>query len=84
MQNVVDGQFSMPFCAAVALREGQMTWDDYAKHIDDAQTLALCAKVSTRIDADASVRLHPRRLCRENPLCGAAHLTDPGAWPKSL
>ena len=50
-KNVVDGQFSMPFVAAVALRAGQMTWDDYARHIDDPHTLALCRKVSTRVDA---------------------------------
>ncbi|MEK9721947.1 MAG: MmgE/PrpD family protein [Rhodospirillaceae bacterium] len=46
-ESVVDGQFSMPFCAAVVLREGAMAWDDYAKHLGDAETLALCKKVKT-------------------------------------
>jgi len=52
-QSVVDGQFSMPFCAAVALREGGLTWDDYAKHLHDAATLALCRKVKTNVDERA-------------------------------
>jgi len=52
-ESVVDGQFSMPFCAAVVMREGAMAWDDYAKHIEDATTLALCKKVRTVADAKA-------------------------------
>ena len=51
--SVVDGQFSMPFCAAVVLREGNMAWDDYAKHLNDEDTRALCRKVSTVHDAKA-------------------------------
>tara|TARA_R110000787_G_scaffold137458_23_gene250833 strand:- start:94011 stop:95399 length:1389 start_codon:yes stop_codon:yes gene_type:complete len=43
--SVVDGQFSMPFVAAVVLREGAMTWDDYATHLQDEETLALTRKV---------------------------------------
>ena len=40
--SVVDGQFSMPFCAAVALRDWRdLAWDDYARHIDDDDTAAL-------------------------------------------
>ena len=49
-KNVVDGQFSMPFVAAVALREGGMDWDDYARHIDDPETLALCQRVDCVVD----------------------------------
>jgi 2-methylcitrate dehydratase PrpD len=47
----VDGQFSMPFCGAVVLREGTMGWDDYSKHLNDNETLALAAKFSTVTDA---------------------------------
>jgi 2-methylcitrate dehydratase PrpD len=50
---IVDGQFSMPFCAAVTLREGGMAWDDYARHIDDEKTLALCRRVHTLTDPRA-------------------------------
>ncbi|PPR65540.1 MAG: hypothetical protein CFH02_01879, partial [Alphaproteobacteria bacterium MarineAlpha3_Bin1] len=52
-QGVVDGQFSMAFCAAVALREGGLAWDDYAKHINDDKTLELCRRVHARPDEQA-------------------------------
>lgn len=52
-KSVVDGQFSMPFCAAVALREGGLTWDDYKKHLSDQTTLTLTAKVKAVVDARA-------------------------------
>lgn len=52
-KSVVEGQFSMPFCAAVALREGGMAWDHYAKHIGDEDTLALSRRVRTVVDARA-------------------------------
>ena len=52
-KSVVDGQFSMAFCAAVALRSGGFVWDDYARHLSDPVTLALCKKVRTRIDPEA-------------------------------
>jgi len=48
--NVVDGQFSMPFCAAVALREGKMAWDDYDRHLSDADTMSLCQRINTVVD----------------------------------
>jgi 2-methylcitrate dehydratase PrpD len=51
-RSVVDGQFSMAFCAAVALRTGNLAWDDYATHLGDPTTLALCRKVRTTIDRD--------------------------------
>jgi 2-methylcitrate dehydratase PrpD len=51
--SVVDGQFSMAFCAAVALRSGSFVWDDYARHLHDLETLALCKRVWTRIDPKA-------------------------------
>ena len=47
-QSVVDGQFSMPFCAAVVLREGTMLWDHYAKHLKNPDTLALTKKSHLR------------------------------------
>lgn len=51
--SVVDGQFSMAFCASVALRSGGLAWDDYARHLGDPVTLALCKRVKTRIDPRA-------------------------------
>jgi 2-methylcitrate dehydratase PrpD len=52
-QSVVDGQFSMPFCAAVALREGGLAWDDYKKHLNDKTTRALTRRVKAVVDARA-------------------------------
>ena len=52
-KSVVDGQFSMAFCASVALRTGGLAWDDYARHLGDPVTLALCKRVRTRIDPNA-------------------------------
>ena len=49
-KSVVDGQFSMAFCAAIALRKGAFVWDDYARHLGDPEVLALCKKVRTQVD----------------------------------
>lgn len=59
-KSTVDGQFSMPFLAAVALREHGLVWDDYARHLADPVTLALCRKVRTRVDdaAEAEFPAH--------------------------
>lgn len=54
--NYVDGQFSMPFVAAVALRDGAMDWDSYERHLADADTLALCGKISTVNDSLAEAQ----------------------------
>jgi 2-methylcitrate dehydratase PrpD len=60
-KNVVDGQFSMPFVAAVALREGRLVWDDYSRHLADVETLALCQRVHTVADPVAE-REYPRNM----------------------
>ena len=52
-KSVVDGQFSMPFCAAVVLREGTLSWDHYAVHLHDRNTRDLGRLVSTIVDAQA-------------------------------
>jgi 2-methylcitrate dehydratase PrpD len=51
--SIVDGQFSMPFCAAVVLRHGNLLWDDYPVQLKDKETLALCRKVNTVVDERA-------------------------------
>lgn len=52
-KSVVDGQFSMPFVAAVALRRGGMGWDDYPRHLSDRETLDLCRRTATAVDPEA-------------------------------
>lgn len=49
-KNYVDGQFSMPFVAAVAIRDGKMGWDSYAPHLQDGDTLALCKRIRSVVD----------------------------------
>ena len=51
-RNYVDGQFSMPFVAAVALREGGMSWDSYAAHLDDPRTRSLCRRISSVVNPE--------------------------------
>lgn len=60
-KSIVDGQFSMPFLAAVALREGGMGWDDYARHLHDPETLALTRRVTSVIDPQAEAE-YPRQM----------------------
>lgn len=59
--SIVDGQFSMPFCAAVMLREGTLGWDHYRSHLQDEQTLDLGRRVSTVVDPKAEA-LFPENM----------------------
>ena len=59
-KSVVDGQFSMPFLAAVVLRQGAMGWDDYPRHLEDPDTLALCQKISSVVDPRAEAEFPAR------------------------
>ena len=52
-KSVVDGQFSMPFCAAVAVQSGGLKWDDYKNHLSNKDTLSLCSKITVNPDMDA-------------------------------
>jgi 2-methylcitrate dehydratase PrpD len=52
-QSVVDAQFSMPFCAAVAAREGGLSWDHYDIHLGDETTRDLTRRVRAVVDARA-------------------------------
>ncbi len=72
-RNVVEGQFSMPFVAAVALREGAMQWDHYARHIQDAKTLALCKRVRAVVDpaAEAEFPRYMSAIARVRTRAGA-------------
>lgn len=60
-KTVVDGQFSMPFLAAVALRSGGMGWDDYDRHLTNSETLDLCRRVTTAPDPKPEAEF-PERL----------------------
>ena len=49
-KNDVEGQFSMPFVAAVILRQGHFEWDDYGRHLGDPETMRLCRRVTAIVD----------------------------------
>jgi 2-methylcitrate dehydratase PrpD len=51
--SIVDGQFSMPFSAAVAFRQRGFVWDDYARNLTNLATLNLCKKVAVYVDDQA-------------------------------
>jgi 2-methylcitrate dehydratase PrpD len=57
-QSVVDGQFSMPFTAAVALVRGSFGWDDYAR-LDDPSVLRMAERVEVRRDERLEGLSHP-------------------------
>jgi 2-methylcitrate dehydratase PrpD len=65
-KNYVDGQFSMPFVAAVAIRDGKMGWDSYAPHLADDETLALCKRIRSIVDpkVEAEFPAHMSGLVR--------------------
>ena len=52
-KSIVDGQFSMPFCAAVTVKSGGLQWDDYKNHLNNKDTLSLCNKIKVSPDEDA-------------------------------
>jgi 2-methylcitrate dehydratase PrpD len=56
----------MPFVAAVAIRDGKMGWDSYAPHLGDGDTLALCKRIRSIVDAkvEAEFPAHMSGLVR--------------------
>jgi 2-methylcitrate dehydratase PrpD len=86
-RNVVDGQFSMAFCAAIALDQGRFGWDDY-RRLGEPGVDALCDKVNVRRDEaveaasphpfGARVRLRTRKGSFE------LMIRDPSGEPESF
>ena len=58
VRSVVDGQFSMPFTAAVALDQGRFGWDDY-RRLGDPELDALCERIDVVVDETVENRAHP-------------------------
>ncbi|MCJ8056114.1 MmgE/PrpD family protein [Shinella curvata] len=57
-KTVVDGQFSMPFAAAVALYQGSFSWDDYAL-LGNSDIEAIAARVDVRREEQLEGLRHP-------------------------
>jgi 2-methylcitrate dehydratase PrpD len=59
-QTIVDAQFSLPYCAAVAVRKGRASVEDFTeKSIRDDDVLDLASKVSWELDQEAEQK-YPR------------------------
>lgn len=68
-QNIVDGQFSVFFTAAMALLEGRFGWDSY-RRLQDPAVVQLMARMRSREAAPPVVAITTRRgekLVREVP-----------------
>jgi 2-methylcitrate dehydratase PrpD len=59
-RNVVDGQFSMHFVGAVALREGRFVWESY-RFVGDPAIDALCDRIDVVVDP-AVEAIYPAKL----------------------
>lgn len=60
-RDVVDAQFSMPFAAAVAVIEGGMGWESYARRLGTPEVAALMEKVDVVDDPEVEA-LFPARF----------------------
>jgi len=58
-KSVVDGQFSMHFAAAVALKTGDLRWDDYVRYLGDSEVAAFCDRIVVHQDPIAEAN-YPR------------------------
>ena len=86
-RNVVEGQFSMAFCAAVALDQGSFGWDDY-RRLGEARIDTLCDKIGVRRDeAVEAASPHPFGA-RVSLKTGKGDfdllITDPSGEPESF
>lgn len=57
-RSIVDGQFSMPFTAAIALHKGSFGWDDYAL-LGNQEVEAISARIDVRRDESLEGLRHP-------------------------
>ncbi|TWF59206.1 MmgE/PrpD family protein [Neorhizobium alkalisoli] len=85
-RSVVDGQFSMPFTAAVAMKKGQFGWDDYAL-LGTSEIDALASRVTVSRDESLEGRPHPfgaNIRLRTSSGEFSAHVPDPRGEPENF
>lgn len=85
-RSVVEGQFSMPFAAAVALQRGRFGWDDYDL-LGAAESDALSDLVEVRHDPSLEGLRHPFGATLEVEAGGTVHrlrIPDPSGEPDSF
>ncbi|MDO9638309.1 MAG: MmgE/PrpD family protein [Pseudotabrizicola sp.] len=85
-RSIVDGQFSMPFAAAVALLRGRFGWDDYDL-LGTADADAVAARVDVRQDASLEGLRHPFGAVLSVTVRGQTHvlrIQDPSGEPETF
>ena len=87
VRTIVDGQFSMPFTAAIALDQGSLGWDDY-KRIGDPKLDALCDRIDVVRDETLEGLAHPFggtvRVTATNGRVIERRIADPSGEPASF
>jgi 2-methylcitrate dehydratase PrpD len=85
-RSVVEGQFSMPFAAAVALYKGSFGWDDYAL-LGNPEVDAIAALVDVHQDERLEGLRHPFGAHISVQTAGGTferHIADPSGEPDSF
>lgn len=85
-KSVVDGQFSMPFTAAIALHRGQFGWDDYDL-LGNGAVEAIAARVNVRQDSRLEGLRHPFGAwlsVRTREGVVERHVPDPSGEPETF
>lgn len=85
-RSIVDGQFSMPFAAAVALLRGRFGWDDYDL-LGSADADSLAARVDVRQDDTLEGLRHPFGAVLSVTARGETHdlrIPDPSGEPETF
>ena len=85
-RSVVEGQFSMPFAAAVALLRGRFGWDDYDL-LGNADAAAIAARVDVFNDTSLEGLRHPFGATLEVIAHGKTHalrIPDPSGEPETF
>jgi len=85
-KTIVEGQFSMPFAAAVAIQRGQFGWDDYDL-LGQPMTDALSDRVTVRQDDSLEGLDHPFGATLEVVAMGTIHrlrVSDPSGEPDTF
>ena len=85
-RTIVEGQFSMPYAAAVALLRGQFGWDDYDL-LGDAGAEAVAARVDVWNDPSLEGLRHPFGATLKVEARGETHelrIPDPSGEPETF
>jgi len=85
-RSIVDGQFSMPFAAAVALTRGHFGWDDYDL-LGNPEIDAFCDRVETVRDESLEGLTHPFGATVSLEARGERHslrIPDPSGEPDTF